>query len=260
MTDEKQSSKTWLSEGILVAAVPFFGYVLGFVFEAGYGSYYDIPARIIELDFITVVIATGIAAMYVYLIFIYIQFAVLFGRSKKTLLRVLGRVMYWAILPAIFVIVSGGSKWAWAAFGAIVLLNTIDYFLVPLLFRRQESDYWARVEKRLDSRLASADATKKDPIVRVFDHIEAVASAMLLALVVCFGIGRSYAESERAFWVIDDASNAVLLRKYGDMMVLKGYDAVAGTFSKGIQVHKLTDGDTLLFKKTELVIRHPKDN
>jgi hypothetical protein len=57
---KSESSKgSWVSDRIIIAAVPLIGYILSFVYEAGYAGVFKIPLYFITIDLTTVLVATG---------------------------------------------------------------------------------------------------------------------------------------------------------------------------------------------------------
>lgn len=68
-TNDKQSSSSWITEGLILASVPVFAYLLAFIYEAGSASFYRIPSDFVSPSRTTVLVSfTGILVLIIALL------------------------------------------------------------------------------------------------------------------------------------------------------------------------------------------------
>jgi hypothetical protein len=55
----QRSLLSWISEGIILAGSPLAGYLIAFRYESGYSGFFKIPPEFININIISIFIATG---------------------------------------------------------------------------------------------------------------------------------------------------------------------------------------------------------
>lgn len=246
--------RKWIieKEGVLLAVIPFAGYLIAFSFEAGYSNYYDIPIRFIDFNFITIVIATAVAILYLYLFYLYIHFALLIKKEKHVIWHVMSRIMLYLLPPVFWIVFIEGSTVAWRVFWVIAALITLYYLVPPLLSRQEKGGYWLGVKQMLNSKATHEEPRPISGKNNLFESIHSVMMPVALSIIICFAIGRSYAETEKQFWVLENSPDTIMLRKYGDYMVLKKYNVKTHEIEDGVQVRRLADSGGLSIKLVDI--------
>jgi len=259
--DEKAFYKKWFIEkdGVLLAIIPFAGYLVAFSFEAGYSSYYDIPMRFIDLNFLIIILATAAVALFLYPFYLYIHIAIAMKKENHVFWRVLSSILLFLLPPLFLLAYSDFSvetqRFFWITSGLIA----VYYFVLPLLSCQAKGNYWFEVEKMLYTKPPREEtlyevyeeARLRSGKGKLFDYIHSFL-VFAVPLVLCFLIGKSYAKTDTKFWVLKDSQDTILLRKYGDYMILKKYDMSTRELASGVQIMRIADNGCMSVKESEI--------
>lgn len=232
------------SEGLLLALIPFVGTFIGFVFEAGYVSFYDVPISLIQIDFNRIVASTGL----VFLIFMFwfkcLSATSLLYKNKYVIIRALYEPTLMTLFFGAFAYAAPGepNKWAILAGGfvAFSLLN----FLPPAFEKRRGTRYL----ERLSAHLEECETQSGRPNI----DITSLFALIFFGSTLVFGIGRSVAVEKHSYWVPEQYPSMVVVEFYGDVVVLKEFDTnsreikqrmlVTSTQEEGIVYNKVKIG------------------
>lgn len=241
----------WLSEGILIAAASFVGYLLTYAYEIGLATEFGIPTTLIEVNLNNLLYLITLFGAVAVMIFQIIYNALddikylTATALKKTIVVLL------AVAAGGFHVVSqllhGHGKyriWFWA----IVAVVGVIVF-VPPLFKRGKAGksyserftiFWA--QRRGSQRLRHGDAT--------FIVWIGLVLLFLIAQPIASEAGRVAAQDMEYFEVLTDESNTVVLRVYADKMVTAKFDPCTKEIN-GITVQRI--GEPPVRLKTMLV-------
>lgn len=221
-------------------------------FEVGYLSYFDVPAEYVEVGFNRIVAATAALAIPVTLLWIYLAQIIRFFEATHPIWHVVGQAMLYTLVPLVSVLIGyGSSKELFIPLGIFVFF--IAAYLVPPLIRPGTiAPYWERVrsEIRMDTK-AIADG-KKTKSGEFLDILLVPLTAIFFGVAFCGYLGYSSARGERARWVLEDDPRYLVVRKYGELFILKQFDPATRTLVDSIQLKKLDDGKSIRLKKVEL--------
>jgi hypothetical protein len=59
MEPERQSTRSWITDGIAIAAITALAYVVSFLYETGFCTIFNIPLSFISLSLTTIFVAAG---------------------------------------------------------------------------------------------------------------------------------------------------------------------------------------------------------
>jgi len=236
---------TLRSEAILIAALPFLGWVAAFIFETGYLSFFDISWSFIDIGIshiLTAIIALLIFAVAIAPFVSYVAAAFLASRRAKTALLLsvpLGSLVF-LILNAY----RGERIWnllltAASIFGAILFL--------AILFEvfRQKAAPASKSLQVIDSVANEATAVmKKNDVI-----LAAFLNPAFCVAAICFFIsftGYVFAALTTAeTLVLESKPDYVFVRKYGDTYLFKQFDIPTLSLAGGLHIVKIGDGKDL---------------
>jgi len=255
-TDEHK--KSWasilFSEGAILAAISSFVYLVTFVYEAGFCSYFGIPIFLITPNLTTVfVAASGIALLFLPA-FPYLNFTapllrrVLNPTDRQKPFRLLYAMNTFVILSAILVIAAYGLSWKriiWSAI-AIVLLNVILFgrTFLPGKEGKTAAERFSDHQKTQD----------EDPFHLVDFAFESKGRKLAIAtffgfilLMIAFIFGNGNASRQKTHPVLKEHPGYVLLRSYPDVFIAASFDRRLKKIGNSIILIKGSAADTLEF-------------
>lgn len=228
MADD-QKTRSWPTEGILVALAPAAGYYLVFAYERGYCDYFGIPHALISptpttiLEFTAVLVA---AAVLVFWLAHAITLAIEHPRlSGNTAAQRLTRERFPLLVLALFYMVA--YKFAprgWVGLATLAALVLLLDLLPALLTWKRHGSFDAALNAELDS-------WGKEP-PGLFGHIRERIGYQgvnlvfygFMAVSISSQMGRAEAERQERFLVPDTIANAVVARMYGNQAICVGVD------------------------------------
>jgi hypothetical protein len=236
----------------MLAAVPFVGSMIALGFEVGYLHYFDIPAEYIEVGFNRIVAATAALAIPLLLLWFYLAQVIRFFETSHPFWHVVGSSMLYALIPLIAVIFGHTSSQELLIPLGIFLFFVGAYLLPPSLKRSATTPYWDRVRAQLAK-------DKKVLVEKKPSTSEAFLDILLIPLTVAFFgmgfcgyLGYTYARAEKQRWVVDEEPQYLVIRKYGEIVVLKQYDPVTRKLIDNIELRKLGDRKALRMRKVNV--------
>lgn len=253
MTSSPTTIQTILrSEGVVLAAIPFVGSLIALGFEVGYLSYFDVPAEYVEVGFNSIVAATAALAIPVALLWIYLAQIIRFFEATHPIWHVIGQAMIYTLIPLVVVLIGHrSSKELFIPLGIFVFF--IVAYLTPPLFKRDSSTpYWGRVKSEIKMDNKTVAEGKKRKSGEFLDLLLVPLTAVFFTVAFCGYLGYSFARGEKARWVLEDDPRYLVVRKYGELFVLKQFDPTTRTLVDSIQIKKLDDGKSIRLKKLEI--------
>lgn len=201
---EKKSfaSKITSSEGVILAAIPVAGYALGFSYESGFFSFYELPSTLVSVEISTLFPAILFSLVHIFILLVWLSAGVDCAVGESNSQRLIGNFMlYIGFFLALLLLVQGPS-FLIAVMGGMVFL----LFLARVL---------PRAEKRfsfIDKAVGSVyEFFKEEPTERenksAFTKIQEIGGAVFFILVIpCFvaySVGQNNARDEINYDVID---------------------------------------------------------
>ena len=200
-TKQPRFKLDWNLSGLVIPAVPAIGYVLAYIYERAFCSFYQIPTGLIQLDWNLII--TAIAGVLGGLLIVIWGVAVLFfAKNEKP-----GRLKWWFILTGVL-------------FFAILFLSiyynlTVMQFLISIGFIA-----WLVILLFVFPLLRRKPKAKPTPTNIFMSSQIAKYGFLTLVVLLLFGCsaylsGRSEATRQTQFYVPSSYPNAVVLRIYG---------------------------------------------
>ena len=276
---EQEKKPKWLPFSELVLIIPAYFYICSFQFEKGACAYFHIPSDLIEVDLVTTLtfsvylcsVIIAICAIPVLLAFFFYSFS---NKNEKLLPYIRTNTWLLAFLIGEFLLsfeVPTGYVF-WIAI-SMALLGTnflVFSYLKGALWQRIISWKSQKTEDDLDSLLKTLLLKALDSMPDIF-YLKAVLSknlrpkviasvVLLIAIVIISNrLGELSASNQTTFEVYSDHGNWVLLKKYGDDLILKTYDPKSGMLGDSLQVVKVSQFSPITFsEKSNISLRGEK--
>lgn len=205
------------SEGLLLAAIPFVGTYLTFLFEYGYLSYYDVPISIVQIDFTRIVSASSAIVFSLVYIFVAFMFITIIIRSDNIYRKILLSPFVSAFLVGILAYLIPYSTNLWWLCG-VIFLGHLSIELIAPFFRKDKTiSYVQALTKQVED---ENKTTEKSPTTLK----DRFALLLTLSFIVSL-IGLHFASEKDSYWVIDTHPDMIVVEIYGNTIILKEYDA-----------------------------------
>lgn len=224
------------SEAVFIAALPLFGSLFVFVYEAGYFSHFNVPVDLVRVDLNRVVVA--IFSILAVLSLESLLFSFVRNVLSDGVLRSALKVAIIYTLP--FVVLFFMFPWVpnkWLILICLFLIFCAMVYLTPLFMKAAGKSYIERLGSEVEKEFSSVDPSPS--------AIKEVVVNLIFALGIVFSLGRYEAERKVDYLVLE--GNMVVIRNYGDMVVLRRFDSLRREMSGDILVKKFDGGGAFSF-------------
>lgn len=229
-----------LSEGVLIALVPFIGSTLAFLYEAGYLWFFSIPLSFIKLD-LPFIIQSSMMVLLVGVLFIaVIQLAQEWRSQRKSQFKQI------ASSSILYLVVLGGLLFAfrpdaWREW--LLLLMGFGVLGVVLVYGEAWwlGDRTVPFYQRVDAVLAS-ERWGHEGANSTFTSIFLV---LLLGVAVCSGVfqqGILAGKSKTTYWVLKTDQTLLFVEQYGENALFRRFDRLQKKLLPELQLRKVGDG------------------
>lgn len=243
------------SEGLILAAIPFLGYVTVFVYELGFLTYFGIPYEFIQPTFTGVCLVTAVIIGVLLFSFVSghcftVLLTTIFPIKEGPFLRAIKRIS-WQVFVLLFFVIFWGKEWKQYLGPLMIFLMVIFFeFLWPLITGYKKKSY--------NEKLAGQEEIERkyDPEFRIFfDYIDnkigrrnvAVFLIVALFLLFVYQAGLIKAKQKDAFWQID-GEQLIVLRIYGDNLICANFDAEKHVMGNQFSVIRISPEKKLSLK------------
>lgn len=220
----------WVSEGILIAALPAISYLLIFSFECGYVYYWKIPTELIRINIS--VLFLGFLGFVFYCLLHFSLFALLscFFLSYGNLFIFL--IPIFVSVIAIFIFSVQFREWLWFIlfFVLLLLLGVIVY-----LFKMNIGGLF----------LKSFEGIIKSMPLSLFYLFLTI--LCVVSIFVCFSIGYRRAQKRTEYLVYEDKLNEVVLRQYDNQLICSEIDRKTRVLKGNFIIYQLQSKDGIKF-------------
>ena len=202
---QSERKKTWLSEGILVASVPVYAYILMLSFVIGYCDFFQIPVSFVSLNLPTMLwIGLRLEVGLFFMLFITAPaYWLLRSYDHKTANTILILLPYFGLLLLQIALRLPWRDWRWS----LVVLATyipfvffFHFFNPPPVLRI--SPYSLNVLRRASL----------------------VLPWLMMSVSVAMNLGRAVATTQRDYLVPASAPTTVVLSTFGETLVVAPFD------------------------------------
>jgi hypothetical protein len=223
---EATEKSSYISEALLIAAVPPIAYLFAFTFEAGYAYVFSIPLELISITLTSVFLAGGAILLIGLFLLIFLDFiSMLLPDAPGPVGRVIATLvpLFLATLAYVFYTLGTphSSSLPGLAVGWLVILFL--QFAFPLITQRNKTSYPEKLAAQAELETSSILRS----LARRFPQPYLLAYYMGLALCVIFYAGQSNAFRQRDFLVARTNPECIVLRVYGDRAICAAFDATA---------------------------------
>lgn len=207
-----------------MATIPLAGYLVAFVYEAGFCTVFHIPLSFITLTPTIVFVAISALTLVLAPLFWLANIMCMIGLDlRDPIIRSLTRV---AIPGMLFLLLVGMNPNAWREW--IWLLSLVAFlalleFGLPLLTQRDKKSYREKLlgQEAIDARTSDLF----DVFGRRFGTwVLNVAMVMIMAILLSYTAGKGQANRQKEFLVLASSPETVVLRVYGDDLVCAQFD------------------------------------
>lgn len=235
-----------VSEGVLLAMASAFAYAMAYFYESQYARAFGIPLQLISLDITTMLVAATAFVGFAYFAFATVDLAwKLGGKAAPDNVTAVRFVL--VVFAAVLLLL--------LAYGANLkqILITLSTIAVPFAL-----GLWLGIFKAKKVDTENAERTAKDLPLFSF-MLDAIGPkwALLFAfgvfgLFLSGGLGLRAASKQHEFFVLEDVSNQVVLRIYGDTVISAPFDPCTKQILRPITVQRLSDITALRMREVEL--------
>lgn len=260
MTTEKPAEQAdrpsrMLTEGIVLAVTTAFAYALAYYYESGYADTFGIPRELISLDVRTILIAATAFVTYIYVAVLMLDVvwsAIPKGGGLLTL-----EVRFVAILLIVLFLYA----FAYGQDSGDVIILIVGSILICLLYYLWVFFTGPRGlsfrEKLLLGYKADRKIHKEGLLGPLIDRLGGNSAIVLIgvgvfALFLADAIGHGTASKQNDFFVLEDESNQVILRVYGNSVISAPFDPCTNEILAPLTVQQMSDTSSLKLRRVRL--------
>lgn len=239
----------WLLQGLTLASVPALAYFLAFLYERGYATFFHIPTDLIVVspysfcEALIGLIATMIVGFILYneIYKIFHMFTYKYPRIDAVIYRwstylcIVFLILFLSDAPTPVVVVLLGV--------ALIFLVLSDFVLMPV-FRGMNKLLNTASQDMVDS------LEQHQPLLKVERWFGLKLSQCIIGLlslsIICFLVGKGNAKLQSTFTVEESSAPMVVLRVYGDTLVLAPVNKIAHQISPSFILKKVGADTTVV--------------
>lgn len=232
---EKQATKKWVSDALIIAAFPIVAYVITYAYESGYAGIFGIPSDFITLNLTTVLVVTGALFGVILTLFIYANFILyILPKSDSPIFRGVVKLLPLILLSVAYLLLYG-KLWRYWIFPVIcILLFILMEFGFPLITQKGNLSYREKYEEQ-----EKIEGKVKGIVEYVLPLVGRGAFiailSLFLVLIFSWEAGRSRALKQDKFLIVKASPELVVLRIYGEKLICAPFDRttkeITGTFT-----------------------------
>lgn len=212
-------NRNWLSEGIIIGTAPVFVYAVTLTYEKGFVDYFGMPNQLISPN-ITTIFTAGFVLLGILLSVFAIGDAVYSFIPRNDFLTMRLKWLFPVFFLLIIYIKMFGQNWKeWIA--VLMVLVGILFFqcVFPLITQRKTKGYLNKLEAQ--DKVDREFPSMLEPMVE-FIGVGALKMVLIIAFIIFFayGAGKASAIKQQEFLVIHGNPDKVVLRIYGDNLVV----------------------------------------
>ena len=225
--EHKSIYGNWLLQGVALASIPAFAYVLAFIYESGYASYFHIPVSLISISptlFCASMISLVSLAVAGFLFFNTIYKSLhTFTYKHPGLNRIVSRCSVFITLALLLLIFARVPASTIRIFLLVLvgILALADFVVIPLL-KKVNSALDRANQDLVDSLKVHEPVNRLEKILGI--KIGWVLVAAVALLFGSFLAGSSMAANQQPFAVQEGSNPLVVLRIYDNVMIMAPFD------------------------------------
>jgi hypothetical protein len=255
-TESKNSKLSYfINNGLLLALLPGYAYLLAFAYEYGYCEHFDLPIFLISPSLSSILIIISVLLLF-------ILSNLKFLGLITPLFRILNNPKYISYYPFIrintfflvaFLIIFIIYRINWEILTPLLIgwaFYTIIYFAPVWFFNRKKKS----LQERFDDYNKHED--KLDLLVYFSRFINpklinySLLAVLVIALAYFLGNGEAYKQEE--FYVLDNDTSVVVLRSYNDLLICSNIDFEKKIIRKSYSIINLKSVNKLKMKQVKI--------
>lgn len=240
---DKEGNKDWITEGIVIASVPFLGYLFTFAYESGYAIFFNFPKELINIGLPQIIITISILYVITVILFFHIEaLSFLIFKNKSALYQSIIK-----LLPLFGVSIGYFFIYGWLRalpFIIIFVILGFSEFILPLITQRDKKNYDSKLQAadEADWKFREERGALSVRLIRIFGHKNIM---LIINLFLCVNlvqmVGEIAASKKMQFFVIPSSPEKIVLRIYNDNLICTEFNRDTKSFKRGISIYKLTD-------------------
>lgn len=255
-TMDKEQKDYLFGNGVIILTFPAISYLLAYVKEYAYCSYFGIPIEFISLDLMTILlmfIKIFIILMPVFYFMNFLSLIIWYDDLKSPIIRQFVRCSKYYIVLLVFYImnrdISGLKTTLFVAF----LFITFLYFIFPIITQWKVSGYknklieQEKVENKSNNNTLQYNFFRKVGITNV--NIIAI---VIIISILTYQVGLSEASTKENFLIPSNDNSKIVLRIYGENIICAKYDRDNQKVLRQFSIVKLGEDSNLFYIETDL--------
>lgn len=229
---------SWLTEGILIASVPVYVYILMLSFVIGYCDFFQIPISFISLNLSTMLwiglrLELGLIFLVLFIVVMYVVLKLLHNKITEAILIL---VAYAGLLVLQIALRLPWRDWRWTlVLLAFFLTNTIIFGFLP------------------------SPSLHISPLVsNMLRRAFLVLPWLMVSVTVAMDMGRAEATNQRDYLVPASAPTTVVLSHFGETLVVAPFDRSTKEVEPSFWIIKIGEDPKLLLRWESVGPLHPK--
>lgn len=253
---EKNGFQTLLTDGVLLAAASALGYMASYFFEYGFFSFFNLPTEFISPNLATVL---AVAASFIGLFgstFNLVGFAGPLLHAaldpKRSSYRLIWLFLFLCVVSIIFLRYAYGWGWRGTMVAAGIAIGVLLFLTLPVLIFDRKKPIRERFEEQ-------AELNARDPfhISSIFEiwwtpRTVALAIVPLLILGAAYLLGNGEAAKKARYLTLVNASDTVVLRAYGDLLITAKFSRVERVVSDELVLLWISEKKEIAFRNEEV--------
>lgn len=240
---DRQETKNWITEGIIIALFPFLGYLFTFSYESGFASFFRFPREVINIGLPQIVITISILYTTSILVFFSIEWvSLVFFKNRPILYQTIVQALPMFGLLISYIVVYGFKQY----FMIIILLvlMPLSEFIAPLITQRDKKDYESKL-LAYDQNEWRVRRERGAFSVRLLEIFGRKNIMFVINLFLCFiltqSLGEIVASRQIRFFIIPGNPEKVVLRIYGNNLIWAEFNRERKIITSGVSYYNLTD-------------------
>lgn len=229
--ESDSNTPSFFSEGLTIAAVSVFSYMLTFLYEYGYCGVMGIPVALISVDLTSAFVVVGLLFLLLSFVWIIAEWLHrIWPKAPSVYHRIMARYSVNISVLLFLIFLFGTRVSEYIVFAIIGLSLLAGDFLVPLIAHRDLKTYKEKLE--------AAESLEGQEFLLARKALSAMGSRGkvlifgIFLMYISMNLGRGYAYKQNAFYVISGEPPLAILRIYGDRFVCARVNRSANEISE----------------------------
>ena len=248
--NKEQGAQSRLSEGVMLALVPFLGSTLAFLYEAGFLWFYSIPRSFIRVDLPFIIQASMMVLLAGTLFITILQMSLEWRAQRESQFKRIAAtsLQYLMVIGALLYAIRPDAWLAWGT--ALVFFGTLS---IPLVY----AEAWWKGDRKLPfrDRVDAVLASEKFGDDGQQSTSGWLAFSLFLCFLLCVGVfqqGVFAGKSKTSYWALKTDPTLLFVEQYGDYTLFKRYDRLDGRLMPEVHVLKVAEGSPLEMVQVQL--------